>query len=195
MKERILRWEKPTKVNLHRTSSLSRSDSEVLEAIRRMPDGVRRELATLLRTYQLDVDPSLWGEDPDLSEAVEAALWHGAEFAQRQTRVLAQSLSLEEAAAAASLPQTDIAQLAEVRAVSTVAAGSEIRLPGWQFDDAGRLLPDLGPLIAVFPGTAVALAEWVERENVDLGCTPREALTSGERDAVVFAATRGSGIA
>lgn len=67
-------------------------------------------------------------------------------------------------------PQTVSEWVAQHRLVG-LKDGREWRFPAWQFtpDNSDPVLPDLGRLVAAFPGGVVSLSRWMSRPNDNFG--------------------------
>lgn len=194
-KERVLDWEPRGSEQSRPVRAQEDLHTQLSAALRQLPAVTRHELVFVLQELSIEAAAELWGDEPELRDVVSATIWHQLEATKRTQEAVGRSLSLPEAAARAAIAEEDLLRLAEMRAISTVRTKSDVRMPDWQFDDAGGLIQGLEPLLRAFPGSAGTLSAWVNREHPDLGETPRSALLRGRTDAVVYAASRGSGIA
>jgi hypothetical protein len=202
-KQSVLDWELVGRRDLKTPApgwpSVTSSDvaeDAVASILRRLPHDVLEEVLLVLAEAETEeIADTVWGRPPELGEVLSATLWHHDESRLRLESVVSQTHSVEQVASQLGVDAAKVHALIADGALSAVVAEGNVRLPRWQFDEEGQVRPGLAELVAAFPGSAVALAHWVEREHPDLGDSPRNALALGRQKDVIFAATRGFGIA
>lgn len=192
LKERVLDWETelPAAVTKPKPTRQGTA-SELVALVRLLPVDAQREITNILKSLSVEVTSELWGTSPALPDVVKAALWHTSTAAAREQAVVDRSVSLVAASGIAGISVDQLNHLISEGQLSAIARDDVTWIPQWQFDQEGHLLKGVEELVASFPGSAPALAQWVERPHPDLGMTPQEALMHGHVDEVVFAATRG----
>ena len=156
-------------------------DAQLTRVLRRSSPEVRRSLLEAFERFEATdaLDEDVWGPSAGDAEYIAAtALVEQSLHAARQ-RVIANSLTLVQAAELMQVSPQAIQQgLTPLRRRYVgFKVGGQWRLPEWQFqlrDTAGFAL--LADLQRAFAGDAVALTGWVREPNDDLEGAPLDAL-------------------
>jgi hypothetical protein len=120
----------------------------------------------------------LWGPEPTPAQLAEARIVGDAAVAAALARVLDGALSTGQAAARLGVSPASFETRVRARQLLVLQSDAGWRCPAWQFGDDGSL-PGVGELIAVWPGSPLALSMWATTPSADLGGrTPADALTS-----------------
>lgn len=171
----------------------------------RLLDALRDELSrhpaelterVLLAVIETDsvldtLDATIWGPPPSIEDVAAAEVRSQLLLDQARNKLLATSLTRQQAADRLGVGPQHISRLVDDRELVALEHGGQLKLPDWQFhpDTRRGRLDGLATVIEAYAGGPIALSQWMQRNNPALaGRTPIDALVAGDHDAVVSAA-------